>query len=141
MEILDGVVTKLRNSVEISGGGNNSVTTTTHVTIFQVDGQPVKIKSNEIVLVDENDRVTVAGKISKGVFNAYAYVNNTTGVSGNVGKGILYFFCVILPFAGLFALSLFPLVGWLFILGGIYAFYKATQVSKAVRILRAVRQS
>ncbi|ODX60403.1 hypothetical protein [Vibrio parahaemolyticus] len=132
MDVLSGVVTKLRNSVEISGGDS---TTTTHVTIFQIDGKPVKIKASEIVLVDENDQVTVAGKVSKGVFNAYAYANNTTGVSGTSGKGMAYFFGLALPLAGVFALALFPFVGWIFILAGLYVLYRATQISKAAKLV------
>lgn len=135
MDILDGVVTKLRYSLEISGEGN----TTTHVTIFQVAGKPVKIKSTEIVLIDENDRVRVAGKVSKGVFNAYAYVNNTTGVSGNAGRGTLYVFSVIFPLVGFLSLLYFPYVGWLFVLIGLYALYKATQISRATNMLRVTR--
>jgi hypothetical protein len=135
MDILDGVVTKLRYSVEISDGGK----ATTHVTIFQVAGKPVKIKSTEIVLIDENDRVRVAGKVSKGVFNAYAYVNNTTGVSGNAGRGTLYVFGVIFPLVGFLSLLYFPYVGWLFVLIGLYALYKATQISRATTMLRVTR--
>ncbi|MGD9169819.1 MAG: hypothetical protein PVI97_07125 [Candidatus Thiodiazotropha sp.] len=144
MEILKGIVSKLRNSVEISGGGSDSIVTTTHVTIFHLDGQPVKIKSREAVLVDESDNVAVAGKVNEGVFNAYAYINNTTGVSGNIGMGIHYFFGVVFPLAGAFSISAFSdpffgampkLFGAGFIGVGLYMFYKGTQISKASKLL------
>ncbi|EHE6926753.1 hypothetical protein [Vibrio cholerae] len=145
MDILKGVVSKLKSTIEISGGGRDSSVTTTHVTIFHLDGQPVKIKSREAVIVDNSDTMTVAGKVRNGVFNAYAYINNTTGVSGNIGLAIHYFFGIVFPFAGLFAINTFSdpffgviptILGAGFIGVGLYMFYKGTQISKASKLLR-----
>ncbi|MEH8208091.1 hypothetical protein [Aeromonas veronii] len=142
MDILKGVVSKLRNTVEISGGGRDSGVTTTHVTIFHLDGQPVQLKSREAVLVDENDNVAVAGKVNNGIFNAYAYINNTTGVSGNIGMGIHFFFGIVFPVAGAFAINAFSdpffgpmpkLIGAGFIGIGLYMLYKGIQISNASR--------
>ncbi|MGL6260077.1 hypothetical protein [Vibrio sp. WXL210] len=150
MKILKGVVSKLRNTVEISGGGRDSSVSTTHVMIFQLDGQPVKIKSSEVVLIDESDNVAVAGKVNDGVFHAYAYINNTTGVSGNIGMGIHYIFGLIFPIVGAFVISEFSdpffgalpkLIGAVFIGGGLYMFYKGTQISNASKLLFSRRSS
>lgn len=149
MDVLTGVVSKLRNSVEISGGGNNSSVTTTYVTIFQINGKPVKIKSREAILLDENDHVEVAGKIRDGVFNAYAYINDTTGVKGNIGIGTHYFVGLISPIAGAFVIynfsdpffGAFPkIIGLFFIMVGLYMLYKGTQISNAYKLLLSGRQ-
>ncbi len=144
MDVIKGVVSKLRNSVEISGGGNDSGVTTTHVTVFQIKGQPVKVKSREAVLVDESDIVAVSGKISNGVFNAYAYINHTTGVTGNTGIGIHYFFGLVFSLVGAFVIyrysgpyfGVLPMVsGTGLIMIGLYTVYKGTQISNASKLL------
>ncbi len=147
MYTLEGVVSKLRSTIEISGGGRESSVTTTHVTVFLLDGQPVKIKSREAVLVNDSDYMTVAGKASNGVFNTYAYINNTTGVSGNIGLAINYFFGFFYPCIGAFVITMFSapffgvmpkFLGAIFIGVGLYKFYNGIQISKASKLLRVV---
>lgn len=145
MDISKGVVSKLRNTVELSSGSHNNGITTTYVAIFKIDKQPVQLKSSEAILIDENDNVAVAGKVNNGIFNAYAYKNNTTGVSGNIGMRLHLFFGVVFPLAGAYAINVFStplsspmpkLIGAIFIGSGLYTLYKGIQISKASKLLQ-----
>lgn len=143
MVVLKGVVTKLHRSMEVEGG-NNSAVNTTHVTVFQIDGKPIQMKSRETVLIDEKDKVIVAGKLSNGILNAYAYLNETTGASGDEGKGVLYLFGLVFPLAGLYVITTFsdpffgimPMLGGLVFIGvGVRMLYRATLISMAANSL------
>lgn len=145
MEIIKGTVTKIRNTSEVSGGGSNGHVSTSHISMFQIDKQQVKIKFREPTMIDENDFVTVAGKIKNGVFNGYAYKNNTTGVSGDAGILIYFLFGLVFSSAGVFVFTTFsdPFFGFLpkiisciFIIGGLSMLYHGTHVLRAKNSLR-----
>ena len=145
MHILNGVVSKVRISVELSGGGQNSSVTTTHVSIFHLDGKPIKMKSTEIVLIDDDDHVSVAGESRNGVFNAYAYRNDTTGAIGNSGATAALIIGFIFPISGIFFINQFSnpffgvwpkLFGLFFVFSGVYAMYKAIQILNASKLLK-----
>mgnify|MGYP001362120505 CR=1 FL=1 len=144
MEKIKGTVTKVRNTSQVSGGGRDGHVSTSHISMFQIDKQQVKVKSAEPPMIDENDFVAVAGKIKNGVFNAYAYKNATTGVSGNAGILIYFLFGLLLPGAGVFALTTFSepffgilpkILGPIFIIVGLFMLYHGTQVLKAKNLL------
>ena len=146
MEIIKGIATKVRNTSEISGGGRDDHVSTSHISIFLLDKQQVKIKSSETPMINENDFVSVAGKINNGVFKGYAYKNATTGASGNAGILIMFLFGLLFPGAGIFAFITFsnPFFGFLpkiisliFISAGLYMFYHGIQVLKATNLLRS----
>ncbi|KAA0894224.1 hypothetical protein [Oryzomonas rubra] len=88
MEIFRGIADKVNHSVEISGtgGDNDSQVTTTHVAVVRIGNRHVRIKSSEAVLVNNGDRIVVAGSGGRGLFKALAYRNVTTGATGNAGR-------------------------------------------------------
>jgi hypothetical protein len=147
MIIKKGIATKVRSTVEISGGGNDGHVTTTHISLFQIEGQQIKIKSNEPPIIDENDTVAVAGRLKSGIFSAYAYKNLTTGVSGNEGMLTIFLFGLIMPAAGIFAFysfsdpffGIFPkVIGAVFIFFGLYMFNRGMRIREASGVLESV---
>jgi len=96
MELLKGTAAKTRFSTEVSGGENS---TTTQIAILEIDKKPTEIKLHESILIEDGDKVAVAGKSKRGLFKAVAYNNLTKGVSGK-GPALLILllgipFCVI----------------------------------------------
>ena len=81
MEIRKGEVGKLRASIEV--GGTDQSTSTTHVVYFQLGPQAVMFRSKDPPAINDGDQVTVAGTSSKGLFEALAYSNASTGVRGD----------------------------------------------------------
>jgi hypothetical protein len=131
MAILQGSVAKVRNTVSVnSSGEENSQTSTTHISVFQINGQPVQTSTNNPIMIDEGDEVRLAGYLSKGVFYALTYQNQTNGVSDSAGSmlqiivGFIFIISgLVMPIAGfnivigagIFTLcfgALFVWVGW-----------------------------
>ena len=98
MEIRQGVVSKLRASIEVSG--NDQSTSTSHVANFLLGPQAVVLRSSDPAAINEGDSVRVAGTISKGLFRALAYHNETTGVRGNASAVPLLVIGVIFSLVG-----------------------------------------
>ncbi|WP_017223511.1 hypothetical protein [Moritella dasanensis] len=142
MEVIKGTAKKVRNTVKISGKGSS--VSTTHISLFQIEGQPVKVKSNEPLMIENHDLICVAGNKNKGLFNAYAYKNLTTGVSGNENITLIFIFGLILLFVGVSVFAKFsvPFFGFMpkilslvFVFSGLYSFYMGNQVLKASKLL------
>jgi hypothetical protein len=98
MEIKQGSVSKLRASIEVSG--NDQSTSTSHVANFLLGTQAVVLRSSDPAAINEGDSVRVAGTISKGLFRALAYHNETTGVRGNASAIPLLVIGVIFTLVG-----------------------------------------
>jgi hypothetical protein len=139
-----GTACNVRSTVSVSGGGEDSAVITTHITVFQVDGVPVRAKAREPVMVTEGDKVLVAGYARSGVLNALAYRNLTTFAEGNEGWGKLLVFGTIFPLVGVVAFGAFSdsffggvplLVGGIFIAVGGYALYRAVRVLQACKLI------
>jgi len=81
METKNGLVSKFRASIEV--GGTDKSTSTTHVVNFQLGPQAVMFRSTSPPAINDGDQVTVAGTTSKGLFEALAYRNASTGVTGD----------------------------------------------------------
>jgi hypothetical protein len=81
MEIKQGPVSKLRASIEVSG--TDKSTSTTHVVYFQLGPQAVVLRAKDPPAINDGDQVKVAGSLSKGLSEALAYRNESTGVSGD----------------------------------------------------------
>jgi hypothetical protein len=97
METRQGSVSKLRASIEVSG--TDKSTSTTHVAYFQLGPQAVVLRAKDPPAINDGDQVKVAGMLKKGLFEALAYRNESTGVSGdsNTLAAIIVggIFCVI----------------------------------------------
>lgn len=145
METIRGVASKVRNTIDVSGGGKDGHVTTTHICIFQLDGRTVKAKSSEPPIINDGDNVIVAGSSSGGVFNAFAYRNITSQADGNEGYILMFLFGVIFPVAsvmifGTFSdpfFGIFPkIIGSVFILAGLYMLFRGVRILQAVKLLK-----
>ena len=142
MNILMGIASKVRNTVELSGGGEDSSITTTHVAILYLDGKLIKIKSGEIIFIDNDDHITVVGRSRNGIFNACAYRNDTMGITGDIGSTALFVFGGVFSTAGLVIMNLFSdlvpiFLGLCFFIVGGAIIYEAIQRSDAAKLLKS----
>lgn len=145
MEVLKGVASNVRNTVSISGGGKDSQITTTHISLFQIDGRQIKASSSEPVTINDGDEVLVVGRTGSGTFNALAYKNLTTSVEGNAGWALAMMLGVVFPIAGIYTIikfsdpffGVFPkIIGGIFIAVGVYMIYSGARVLQAINQLR-----
>ncbi|MDH5178278.1 MAG: hypothetical protein OEZ39_19820 [Gammaproteobacteria bacterium] len=67
MEQVRGTVSNVRNSVSISGGGENSRVKTTHIVVFRIAARQIKIKSGEPLMINEGDEVFAVGYTRSGI--------------------------------------------------------------------------
>lgn len=146
MVVINGKAKKVRTSLEINGGGKDGDVSISHVSMFLLGKKQVYLKSSEPHMINENDLVSVAGKVKRGAFRGYAYKNATTSASGHAGFLVAFLFGLILPSAGVFCFIAFSdpffgfapkIIGAIFIGVGFCIFYQAAQVLKAKNLLRS----
>lgn len=146
IKIKQGVAVKVRNTVHVGGGGKDGHVSTTHISIFQIDGKPVQVESNRPVIIDENDVVAVAGELKNGIFMGSAYKNFSVGVSGDEGVLSWLLLGTIFPIVGLTVMVMYinknsglvALGGLVFFVAGIYMFLKAMKINKASNELKTI---
>ncbi len=145
MEKIKGIASQVRNTISVSGGGNNSSVTTTHIAIFQIEGRQIQCKSSEPILINEGDMVMVASKTGSGILNGYAYMNLNTRAVGNEGWVLMLFFGVLFPAVSVAVFSIFSdpffgvlpkVIGGIFLVVGLGMFYRGIRVLQAVRVLK-----
>lgn len=56
-----------------------------------LDGQAVHIECSDMPVINDGDVITVSGNYKRGVFRAYAFKNETAGVSGGASRNRTYF--------------------------------------------------
>lgn len=144
MEFRKGIATKVRNTVNISGGGKNGIVSTTHITLFYIDNMPIKLASPQPSFINENDEISVSGKIKNGFFIALAHENITTGTSGDNGAIGKMIFGSLFPIVGITIFKVFgddffgyfPVaIGSAFILIGLYLLYSGLEIFSAKKNL------
>lgn len=81
MQKLQGQARNLRVGTEVSGSGDQ--VSSTHVATFQLGQVPVRMEMARAFLLNEGDRVLVAGvRGADGVLAGYAYENLENGARG-----------------------------------------------------------
>ena len=104
METLKGTVSHCQNTIEVSGGRNNTSVTTTHIALFRVDGRPVRFSDSQPPTLADGDRVLVAGRASGGsTLQADAIRNVSTQTTNHTGIGSRIFAVVVFAVVGLVA--------------------------------------
>lgn len=145
METICGIVNNVRSTISVDGGGNHGSVTTTYITIFQINGRQIKVKTSDAIIINDGDKIFVVGKTNGSIFNAFACKNITTGEEGNLGWVGKMVMGIIFPIAGVLEINqfsnpffgIFPLLlGLIFIGVGMYLLYSGSQVSNAVKELR-----
>ena len=75
--LIEGIVSGLDRTTQVSGGGNS--TTTTHLSIFSLSGERVLLKTKYPAMIADGDQLRLAGVRGQGQFTAIACKNLTTG--------------------------------------------------------------
>ena len=101
METLQGSVTNCQHTLKVSGGANNTSTTTTYIALFRVNGRPVQFRSSQPSSLSDGDQVKVAGSPWNGALDALACRNVTTGETMSVGSGGYLVGALAVPIIGL----------------------------------------
>jgi hypothetical protein len=147
MERLKGIATKVRHTVDVSGGGNRQgySVTTTHICLLQIGAMAIEVRCSEPIVISEGDRVAVAGFRSGAMLQGLAYANESNGASGNegmLGKLAAGTACVLAGGSALFGLVATP-QGWLptlassgFLCFGLYLVFRGFNIWKATQALR-----
>jgi hypothetical protein len=131
MEILQGIVSKVRFSTEVSGNENS--TSTSHVAIFEINKTPIELKLPGSIILENGDEVLLAGKVKKGLFRALAYKNMTNSVSGK-GQVILHMLLgIIFTIVGIATIPMG--IGLIFAPAGMYSIWHSRQLSNAYNLV------
>lgn len=133
---LSGAVSGIRHSTETRGtvGRNGGSVKTGQVIAFRVGDRSAQIKLAEVPDIRDGDQVTLAGREKNGVFRALALRNDKTGAVYSIPATIGYIMGALLIAVGV--MTLFLLVGVIFIAGGAWTIYEAYTYTQAVGMLR-----
>lgn len=110
--VIDGVISGLDRTTETSGGGD-TMTTTTHISLFNLAGERVLLKTNTPAMIADGDHLKLAGVSGQGQFTAIACKNLSTGwtspfkTQGCAMAAIIAFGLVGVVFTMLFPLFIF----------------------------------
>jgi hypothetical protein len=85
MEIIEGRASRVKSTIDVSGGQEYTSVQTTHITLFQLGSRAVKVSSSDPVVINEGDEVLVAGVTRGEAFDALAYRNLSTASEGDQG--------------------------------------------------------
>ena len=133
---LSGAVSGIRHSTETRGtvGRNGGSVKTGQVIAFRVGDRSAQIKLAEVPDIRDGDQVTLAGREKNGVFRALALRNDKTGAVYSIPATIGYIMGALLIAVGV--MTLFLLVGVIFIAGGAWTIYEAYTYTHAASMLR-----
>ena len=76
--LIDGVISGLDRTTQVSGGGD-TMTTTTHICIFSLLGERVLLRTKFPAMIADGDYLKLVGVRGQGQFTAIACKNITTG--------------------------------------------------------------
>ncbi|MDF1814137.1 MAG: hypothetical protein P1V20_18170 [Verrucomicrobiales bacterium] len=110
---LEGIVENCQHTTRVTGGGESS-TTTRFITLFRIDGHPVRLVSGKAVNLADGDKVVVSGRMKSGELYARALHNISTNSESHSGIWNRVIKAIVLPVFGIFfiaILSFFPLIG------------------------------
>ena len=140
MERLDGIASGVRHTQSITRQPHQRIVTQ-HITVLKVAGQPVQIDGRAPTMIDEGDRVAVAGPVQNGVVQALAYRNLATGATGDAGLGaslvgMVFFLAtamlVLQWFSAPFFGSIPTVMAAAMLCGGAWSGWKAVRIHQAV---------
>ena len=144
MDTLQGPVTNCQHTLKVSGGANNTGTTTTYIALFRVNGRPVEFRSSQPSSISDGDQVKVAGSLWNGALNALACRNLTTGETMSIGSGGYLVGALAVPVSGAGVCVMFgSSLGVLIVLGilalvvliTVYLGYRGSLISRAERLV------
>jgi hypothetical protein len=133
---LTGAVSGIRHSTETRGtvGRNGGSVKTGQVIAFRVDDRSAQIKLADVPDIRDGDQVTLAGGDKNGVFKALALRNDKTGAVYSIPTTVGYLMGATLIALGV--MTLFILIGVVFIAGGAWTLYEAYNYTRAANMLK-----
>jgi hypothetical protein len=140
MERLHGIASAVRHSQSVTRQPHQRIVTQ-HLTILKVAALPVQISARVPAMIDDGDRVAVAGPVQNGILQALAYRNLSTGAMGNAGLGASLVTMVFFLAASMLVLQWFsaPFFGSIPMLmtaallcGGAWSGWKAVRIHQAM---------
>lgn len=133
---LSGPVSGIRHSTETRGtvGRNGGSVKTGQVIAFRVGERSAQIKLADVPDIRDGDEVTLAGREKNGVFKALALRNDKTRAVYSIPTTVGYLMAATLIALGV--MTLFILVGVVFIAGGLWTLYEARNYTRAANMLR-----
>ncbi len=140
MDTLRGAVSNCQHTLQVSGGANNTSTSTTYIALFRVGGRPVEFRTSRPTSVSDGDQVVVAGLSSSGALTVLAFRNVTTGEVTNAGIWSYLIGAILLPVIGIliciFAASTFGglVIACIVLVAGLMTAYL---VHRAILTIRA----
>ena len=139
--LVDGVVSDIQRGSETSGSGSSYRGTgqmhvqTTQLTVMRIGGQPAELKSKNLFIVKDGERVIAAGKTKHGVLRIGAARNLSAGTYFHPPVVLAWVGAALLIVLGI-PLSVF-LIGIPFLLFGIYVAYMAVGWMKSIKMVEA----
>ena len=100
MQTLQGIATNCQHTLRVSGGGSNTSTTTTYITLLRVDNRPMEMRTGRPTAISDGDQVRVAGLPDGAGLTVLACCNLTTGEVMNSGVWGKFFGAVLCAVAG-----------------------------------------
>jgi ACR3 family arsenite efflux pump ArsB len=154
MKTISGTISNLRHTINVSGGGEDYSVRTTHISLFQIDRQAIKVQSTQPLMINEGDNMIVVGPIKKGVLHGLAHKNLTTSVEDHEGWIAQLIIGILIPCIAIFMLHMFTsltqgaskevdmftimsnLFAVIFFAFGIYSIFSGVRVLQALGQLR-----
>ena len=139
--LFDGIVSDIQRGSETSGSGSSYRGTgqmhvqTTQLTVMRIGGQAAELKSKNLFIVKDGERVIAAGKTKHGVLRIGAARNLTAGTYYHPPVVLAWVGAAVLIVLGI-PLSVF-LIGIPFLLFGIYIAYMAVGWMKSIKMVEA----
>lgn len=133
---LSGVASGIRHSTETRGavGRNGGSIGTGQVIAFRVGERSAQIKLVDVPDIRDGDEVTLAGREKNGVFKALAMRNDGTRAVYSIPTVVGYLMGATLVALGL--MTLFLIVGVVFVAGGLWTLYEAYGYTRAANMLK-----
>ena len=133
---LSGAVSGIRHSTETRGtvGRNGGSVKTGQVIAFRVGERSAQIKLADVPDIRDGDEVTLAGREKNGVFKALALRNDKTRAVYSIPTTVGYLMGGTLIAVGV--MTLFILIGVIFIAGGLWTLYEAYNYTQAANMLK-----
>ncbi|MEK7748235.1 MAG: hypothetical protein AAB300_04085 [Nitrospirota bacterium] len=136
MEVKQGIAKYVQKETLLSrlGSGNQGKDLKPSAVTFQIGDQMIRIAIGAPVVIDDGDKIIVAGKMDKKeIFHVYAYKNLTKIVEGSADWGVRFALAAIVFLPSL----LFNDLLLAFMAGSLYFLFHGFNVVDAIARVRA----
>ncbi|MCO7226170.1 hypothetical protein [Pleionea sp. CnH1-48] len=127
MEKLEGQVSKIRFSTDVSGSENG--TSTAQIAVFELDGRSIEFRSKDSIILEDGDTCVIAGITENGLFKALSFKNKTKNIVSHSEAKVLKAFGWLFTLVGIATIPV--LVGIVFTFFGIKMLKQSKLVKQA----------